>query len=81
MKKLIIFILVFVIIGFITGYFLFGKIGNHYISIESLLDLSGGGLEKFGKKLTGVQGIRKDILISGLAGAILGVIIGYFRKK
>ncbi|MFC2136980.1 hypothetical protein ACFLTE_02285 [Bacteroidota bacterium] len=81
MKKLLIYLLVFGVIGLIVGYFLFGKIAGEYVSLGSLLDFSSSGLAKFGRKISGVEAIRKDILISGAVGAIVGIIIGYLKKK
>lgn len=81
MKKLIIYLLVFGVIGFVVGYFLFGKIAGEYVSLGSLLDFSSGGLAKFGRKISGIEAIRKDILISGAVGAIIGVIFNIFKKK
>jgi len=81
MKKIIIHFLVFGIIGLIVGYFLFGKIAGEYVSVSSLLDFSSTGLAKFGRKITGIETIKKDILISGSVGAIIGIIISYYRKK
>lgn len=80
-KKTITYLILFAIIGLIAGYFLFGKIGNEYVSLKSIFGLSSNSLESFGRKISGLSKIKQNILISGGVGAIAGLIISVFRKK
>lgn len=82
MKKALIFILIFAVIGLVAGYFIFGQnaLGN-YVGVDKLFKFSGGELGKFGRNLSGIAEIRKNILISGGVGAIVGLIISFIRKK
>ncbi|OFX85912.1 MAG: hypothetical protein A2W99_17125 [Bacteroidetes bacterium GWF2_33_16] len=80
MKKTIILILVFSILGLLIGYLIFGKIGDEYVSIKTIF----GSTSKFGtflKDISGIAKIKQNILISGGVGALLGLIIGIRKSK
>ncbi len=81
MKKLVILILLFGILGFIFGYIIFGRIGGEYISLKFLFQSPVNPLETFGRKISGIQEIKQNIVISGVAGAFLGVVLYFIRKK
>lgn len=80
MKKTIVLILVFGILGLAAGYFIFGKIGDDYVSLKTIF----GSTNKVGSFLKDVSGIAKmkqNILISGGVGALIGLIIGLRKSK
>ncbi|MFO7829490.1 MAG: hypothetical protein R6V23_12765 [Bacteroidales bacterium] len=81
MKRLILLILLFGILGLIFGYILFGKMGGEYINLKFLFQSAANPIESFGRKIAGIEKIRQNIIISGVAGGILGVILYYIRKK
>lgn len=81
MKKYILYILVFGIIGLIFGYLLFGKIAGDYVSIKTIFSSSENALESFGRNISGITSMKQNILISGGIGAVLGVIILLIRRK
>ena len=68
------------IVGLAAGYFLFAKVGNSYIGVESLISPADTILERLGDAVRGIDEIRRKILISGGAGAAVGVVIGLMRK-
>jgi len=80
MKNIFILIIIFGILGLVVGYLFFGKIAGEYISLQTIFQSSGGALETFGRKLSGLEDMRQNILISGGVGAVVGVIIYYVRK-
>ena len=81
MKKLLIYAILFGIIGLIVGYLLFGKIGNDYINIKVIFSSSKNAIEAFGRNISGIAKIKQNILISSGIGAVLGLIITLIRKK
>lgn len=81
MKRLILNILVFGILGLFFGYLLFGKIAGDYISLKTLFQSSANPIEDLGRKISGIEKIRQNIIISGLAGGILGAVLYFVRKK
>lgn len=81
MKKLVIYILLFGIIGLIIGYLLFGKMGGEYINVKVIFNSSKSAIESFGRNVSGLAKIKQNILISGGIGAVLGLVITFIRKK
>ena len=69
------------IIGLVVGYFLFGKVGNSYIGLKTLLMPSDSLLSQIGNTLRGVETIRQNILLSGGAGAVVGAVTGALRSR
>lgn len=80
-KKKIIYIILFAVIGLIIGYLLFGKIGNEYVSLKAIFRSSKSGIESLGRGISGLTRIKQNIFISGGIGAVIGVIISVIRKK
>lgn len=80
-KKTLTYVILFAVIGLIIGYLLFGKIGNEYVSLKSIFRFSKSGIESFGSGISGLTKIKQNILISGGAGAVIGLILSIVRKK
>lgn len=81
MKKTILFVIAFGILGLIVGYVLFGKIAGEYASLKAIFGANGNAFESFGRKISGLTQIKHNILISGGIGLILGLVIKYVKKK
>ncbi|MEE4197678.1 MAG: hypothetical protein V2I54_08540 [Bacteroidales bacterium] len=81
MKKIILLILVFGVLGLIFGYLFFGKIGGEYLDLKFLFKTPDNPLENFGRKVAGIREIKQNILISGGVGAVVGIILYYIRRK
>nr|WP_319398055.1 hypothetical protein [uncultured Carboxylicivirga sp.] len=81
MKRNVLIILLLTLLGLIFGYLLFGKIAGEYISIGTLFSTSGGSLGDFGRSITGISKIKNNILISGGAGFVLGIVLMFVKKK
>jgi len=81
MKKIIIFGIIFLLLGLLIGYFIFAKVGNSYVSVKNLLGLSKGPGRAVLNKVLGIKKIRTNILFSGLAGLAIGIGIGAIKKK
>jgi len=69
------------IVGLAAGYFLFGKVGNSYIDLQTLVVPSDAFFKQLGNTIRGVEEIRRKILITGGAGAVIGVVIGVMRTR
>ena len=80
MKKLFLFIIVFVIIGFFVGYGLFGKIAGEYISIKYIFHATDNQILSIGRKLSGLDDMKQNIIICAAAGGVLGLLF-FFGKK
>jgi hypothetical protein len=81
MKKTGLLILVFAIIGLILGYLIFGRIAGEYVSLDLIFQESSNVVEKLGRNISGLKEMKQNILISGGAGGLLGLVIALFRKK
>lgn len=81
MKKYIIYILIFGLLGLAFGYLLFGKIAGEYVSLKTIFSFSSNAFESFGRGITGLTNMKQNILISGGIGAIIGFVIVSIRKK
>lgn len=81
MKKYIIFILVFAIIGLVVGYFIFGRIQGEYIALDTIFSSSENIVESLGRDIAGLESIKQNIMISGGVGALLGLIIRIFTGR
>lgn len=80
MKKTLILILVLGVLGLILGYFIFGKVGDEFLSIKTIFG-STNKVGSFLKDVSGIAKIRQNILISGSVGALAGLIIGLRKAK
>ena len=73
-------LIVLAVLGLLTGYLLFGKLAGDYVSITRLLGMNGSLLDSAFNSITGIDAMRNKILLSGAAGAVLGLVIS-FRMK
>lgn len=81
MKRSIFFILVFIIIGLVLGYLIFGRISGEYVGIDLIFSSSDNALESFGRNISGLEEMKQNILISGGAGGVLGLILSLIGRK
>lgn len=81
MKKTITLALILGILGLIIGYLIFAKVGDSYIAIRHLIGGGNNFLEKLGNEIRGVDEIRSKIILTGAGGIILGIVLGFSRKK
>lgn len=82
MKNVILFAIILAIVGLVVGYFMFGKIAGEYISVQRLLGLSSKGiLNKAINTVADISARRNKILLCGLAGAGVGVVLGFLGKR
>ena len=76
MKRTILLIIIVGFIGMAVGYFLFAKVGDGYIEVMRLIVPSQKFLDKLGETLLGLEKIRRNILICGAGGAVVGLVLG-----
>lgn len=81
MRKYLTSILIFALIGLGFGYFIFAKFAGEYIPLNTIFSSSENVIEQFGRNISGLNSIQQNILISGAAGALLGFIIVFIRRK
>ncbi len=81
MKKTGFFIIAFAIIGLVLGYLIFGRIAGEYVSLDLIFKDSSNVIESLGRNISGLKEMKQNILISGGAGGLLGLVIALFRKK
>ncbi len=61
--------------GLIIGYLVFGRVAGSYVSLQALLTPAQSGLARFGRSIARVPEIRRNILLSGAAGAVVGFVL------
>ncbi len=81
MKNIVLFIIIFAIIGLVAGYLIFGRIQGEYIDISLIFANEKGIIKSFGRQLAGITTMKQNILISGGVGALIGFLLNYTRKK
>ncbi len=62
------------LLGLIIGYVIFGRSGGEFISILDIINPPQNLMEEMTQTLTGLQQIRRNILISGGVGAVVGLV-------
>lgn len=80
MKKPLIYILVFAIIGLIIGYLIFGRIEGEYLALNTIFSDADNVIESLGRKVAGLETIKQNIMISGGAGVLVGIILSIFTR-
>jgi hypothetical protein len=81
MKKNLISIAAFAVLGFIIGYVIFGKWGGEYVSLKTLFSFGGNALQGAFRSLSGIEEMRNKVMLCGAAGAVVGIILTYRGKK
>ncbi|MCF8363372.1 MAG: hypothetical protein K9G70_12200 [Prolixibacteraceae bacterium] len=81
MKRTVLLILVFLIIGLVLGYLIFGRMSGEYVSLNAIFSQSENVLESIGRNIAGLEQMRQNILISGGVGAVVGLILSLIRRK
>jgi len=81
MGKIISSAVILGIVGLVAGYFLFGKMGNSYVDIQTLIAPGGSFFKQLGNTIRGVEEMRRKILITGGAGAAVGIVVGVMRSR
>jgi hypothetical protein len=79
--KNILSIAAFTVLGLIVGYAYFGKWAGDYVSLKTLFSFGGNGLQSAFRSISGIEEMRNNILLSGVAGAVVGVLLTFKLKK
>ena len=74
--RIILFVIVLGLIGLAVGYFIFGRVGGQFLSLQEVFQPAENILEDIGETFTGVQNARRNIWISGAIGGAVGAIVG-----
>ena len=75
MNKTVSSVALFGIAGLIVGYLVFARVAGSYVSLQALLTPAQSGLARFGRSVAGIPEIRRNILLSGAAGAVVGFVV------
>ena len=78
MKRLGILIIVTAVVGLVVGYLVFGRIGDNYIAISTLITGSENILQRAARQIAGIEEMRRNILLMGAGGAVIGLLAGIF---
>ncbi len=81
MKKNILSVAAFTALGLIIGYAIFGKWGGQYVSLKTLFSFGGGGFESAFRSISGIEDMRNNVLLCGVAGAVVGVLATFRLGK
>ena len=74
-QKVILWGVIFGLVGLVFGYLVFGRIAGDYVSVSNLISLPANWVEELGEGLTGVRQIRQRIFITGVTGLVLGAVV------
>ncbi|TVR32838.1 MAG: hypothetical protein EA404_06445 [Spirochaetaceae bacterium] len=80
MNRTITALLIFGALGLVVGYLIFARSGGSYLPIQTLLTPAEGLLGRIGEAARRVPEIRRNILLTGAAGAIGGVVVSSLRR-
>lgn len=75
MRRTIVLILLLGVIGLIVGYWIFARTEGGHISLEALLRPTRHVLDELFRKVTGIETMRRNILLSGAVGAGVGLVL------
>jgi len=89
MKRIITIAIIGGIAGIVAGYFIFGSIAGQRVSLEALLSFGSGSgfgnaLRRAANDVVGISAIRRNILLTGAAGAgaaVVASILGPRRRR
>ena len=81
MKKNLISIIAFAVLGLIVGYAIFGKWAGDYVSLKTLFSFGGNAFNRAFQSVSGIEDMRNKILLCGAAGAVLGAFLTLRLKK
>ncbi|MFW5827073.1 MAG: hypothetical protein ACOCU4_03220 [Alkalispirochaeta sp.] len=79
MKRIILFAILGGLIGLVAGYFIFGSVAGNQVSLRALLSFGGGDhlegvLRRAAEQITGIDDIRRNILLTGaVAAGVAGI--------
>jgi hypothetical protein len=76
MRRAIVLIVVLGLAGLVVGYLVFARTEGGYVRLEALFRPARHGLDRLVRKVTGIETMRRNILISGAVGAALGLVLG-----
>ena len=75
MNKTVSSVVLFGVVGLIIGYLVFGRVAGSYVSLEALLTPAQSALARLGRSVARIPEIRRTILLSGAAGAVVGFVL------
>jgi hypothetical protein len=81
MKRMMVLLLIVGLIGLAVGYLIFARTSSGYVSIEALLSPAKNVLDDLVKSVTGINQMRRNILICGAAGAGVGLLLGLVTSR
>ncbi|MFA7568218.1 MAG: hypothetical protein WCY01_14415 [Alkalispirochaeta sp.] len=85
MKRLVGAVIIGGVIGLAAGYFFFGEIAGVRINLSDLLPVTDGGIAgKIGRaaqSLTGIERIRRNILLTGAGGAVIAALGALYSRR
>lgn len=83
MRNLIIFGVLFGVIGLVVGYLIFGRWGltNDLIPLRDLFSSADNLIGEVARDVAGLSDKRQSIFISGGVGVIVGVVVGLLVRR
>ena len=83
MRNVLLLGVVLGIAGLVVGYFIFARapITGDYIAIETLLNPPAGIIGRLMENVGQFAEIRRNIVVSGVVGAVSGVVLGVLVSR
>lgn len=80
MNRTLLAALFFGLVGLTVGYLVFGRAGNSWVPIRALVMPGEGVLARFSETFRGIPEIRRNIALTGGAGAVVGALLNSVRR-
>ena len=81
MKKNLLSIVAFAVLGLIVGYAIFGKWAGDYVSLKTLFNFGGNAFQRAFQSVSGIEDMRNKIMLCGVAGAVVGMLMTFRLKR
>jgi len=81
MNRNILSVLGFAVLGLIIGYAIFGKLLGDYVSLKTLFSFGGNAFHRAFQSVSDIEEIRNKVLLSGVAGAVVGALLTFKLKR
>lgn len=78
MRNIIVFGVVLGVVGLVVGYLIFARtvVGSQLIPVDQLFVQSDNLVSRLSGEIRGVETIRRNILLTGGGGVVLGMVLG-----
>lgn len=81
MNRLLVFALVFGIVGLVAGYVAFARVGGVQLSVMALVRMERGVADRLVRSALQIEQIRRQVLLSAATGAVAGIVLSLMGRR